>query len=236
MDIFEMHVLFRTLGQQQGLQQVRGILSETIDEYLNEAIVQNVRVAVLGNAQPAKDVRTPQYTKISPLNQFFTLYKTEESALSDIADEGSVKKIELSETPLCITNFALKYNDNSVFDTRLIEGERLHSTLKDYLNRASHDYPIVSLYDGDDSKSFRLSFFTGGKNNTIGSLITSYIKMPAKVFFDEDNYDTENTDSSVSCDLPEHLHYQIVETAVALWFQSLGLTSERQNQTNNNNK
>ena len=58
--------------------------------------------------------------------------------------------------------------------------------------------------------------------------------MPAVVHLDEEAWETGNTDTSVSCDLPEHLHRQIVETAVALWFQTLGLTSELQERDNNN--
>lgn len=228
MDIYEMHVLFRTLGQQQGLELIRGILPESIDTFINDSIVQNVRVAVLGNVQPAKDVRTPQYTKISHISQISTLYCTEESSISAI-EEGSEVQLVLTETPLCITNFVLKYKDNKKVDCRLIESERLYQTLNDYLNRASRDYPIISLVNGNSDKSFEINLFTGDNNKDVEELITSYIKMPKKVYFDE-----ENNNNSISCDLPEHLHYQIVETAVELWFQSLGLTSERQTQQNNN--
>ena len=58
--------------------------------------------------------------------------------------------------------------------------------------------------------------------------------MPGTVYFDEENYGTPE-DTSKNCDLPEHLHHQIVETAVGLWFQSLDLTSEQPSQRNNNN-
>ena len=231
-----MHVLFRTLGQQQGLEQIRGILSESIDAFLNEAIIQTARVAVLGNVQPTKDVLTPQYTKISSLNQVSTLFRTEEKNVS-IASEGDSVTIMLAQIPLCITNFVVKYNiDNNgyeKFDLRLIESERLHQTLNDYLNRASRDYPIISLINGTNSKQFDMNLFTGGNNNHVASIIVSYIKLPSKVYFDEVNYGTES-DTSVHCDMPQHLHNQIVETAVQIWFQSLGLTSERETKQNNN--
>lgn len=231
MDIYGMHVLFRTLGQQQGLEQIRGILPESIDSFLNDAIIQNARVAVLGNVQPAKDVRTPQYTKISPINQFSTLYRIEESSIN-VNKEGSEISMKLKETPLCITNFVLKYKDNKKFDCRVIESERLYQTLNDYLNRASRDYPIVSLVNGNSDTEFIINLFTGDNNEDVQDIITSYIKLPAKVYFDEVNYGTQD-DASVSCDMPEHLHHQIVETAVQIWFQSLGLTSERHAQQNN---
>lgn len=236
-----MHVLFRTLGQQQGLQQVRGILAESIDEFLNEAIIQNVRVALLGNTQPNKDVRTPQYTKISAINSYHTLFVTErlEKNLShEDTNVGTLTDIVLQHTPVCVTNFAIKYKDAEGLvadkDCRLIESERLNSTLNDYLNRASHDYPIVSLINGVNDTEFGIALFTGDSQKDVQDIIVTYVKMPAKVYLDEDNYGTSD-DESISCDLPEHLHHQIVETAVGLWFQSLGLSSEQPSRKNNNN-
>lgn len=227
-----MHVLFRTLGQQQGLEQIRGILSESIDAFLNEAIIQTARVAVLGNVQPTKDVLTPQYTKISSLNQVSTLFRTEERNVS-VTSEGDNVTIMLTQIPLCITDFVVKYDNNEKFNLRLIESERLHQTLTDYLNRASRDYPIISLVNGINSKQFDMNLFTGDNNGHVESIIVSYIKLPSKVYFDEVNYGTES-DTSISCDMPQHLHNQIVETAVQIWFQSLGLTSERETKQNNN--
>ena len=42
MDILAMHEMFRVLGQQMGLERVRGILEESIDVYLNAAIKETV--------------------------------------------------------------------------------------------------------------------------------------------------------------------------------------------------
>lgn len=227
-----MHVLFRTLGQQQGLEQIRGILPESIDAFINESIIQTLRVAVLGNAQPSKDVVTPQYTKISPINQFHALYCVEEQNV-DLLNEGDEVSIETNNVPFLITNFVLKYSNNKEFDCRVIERERLHQTLNDYLNRASREYPIVSLLRGVSDNEFDMNLFTGDNNKDAQSIITTYIKMPKKVYLDEEHYSGSN-DSSIHCNLPEHLHTQIVETAVQIWFQSLGLTSERQSSQNNN--
>ena len=241
MDIYAMHVLFRTLGQQQGLQQIRGILSESIDEFINEAIVQNARTAILGNARPLQDVRTPQYTKVSSFNAYHTLFDTysfNKEIPATETNEGIEVECTLPETPICITNFVLKYKgDGSKIvkkDCRVIESERLYQTLDDYLNRASYDYPIVSLNRGIDDKRFVISLFTGDSQLDVDGIDISYVKMPAVVHLDEEAWEAGNKDTSRSCDLPEHLHRQIVETAVALWFQTLGLTSEQQERDNNN--
>lgn len=241
-----MHVLFRTLGQQQGLQLVRGILPESIDEFINEAIVQTARISLMGSAQGSKDIVTPQYTKISPFNAFHTLFCTEKSDIN-VTDEGAEIEVSLENVPMCVTNFVIEYKDKKRFDCRVIESERLYQTLNDYLNRASRDYPIVSLVNGKSDKEFTLSLFTGDCQKDVSKLIATYIRMPASVKFDEAYYDyidehdeseegynpPENT--SVNCDLPEHLHSSIIELAVEIWFKTLGLTS-KQPQENSNNK
>ena len=240
MDIYAMHVLFRTLGQQQGLQQMRGILAESIDAFLNEAIIQNVRVALLNNSQPSKDSRTPQYTKISPISAYHTLFVTKKITKNLNHEETNVGKeidILLSESPLCITNFSISYDAGDKVinkDCRVIEPERLNQTLDDYLNRASHDYPIVSLVNANSDRQFNIILFTGDSKKDVKDVIINYVKMPDTVYLDEEDYGTPQ-DDSIDCNLPEHLHHQIVETAVGLWFKSLGLTSEQPSQRNNNN-
>lgn len=245
MDIYEMHVLFRTLGQQQGLQLVRGILAESIDEFLKEAIVQTVRLAILGNARGSADIKTPQYTKISPINAFHTLFCTEVKDI-EVTEEGSIVQTKLSNVPLCITNFAIGYKDKKRYDCRLIESERIYQTLNDYLNRASHDYPIVSLVNGNSDKEFEIALYTGDSHDKVEQLITTYIRMPASVKFDEAYYDYIDShdpsepgynppeNHSINCDLPEHLHRSIVELAVEIWFQTRGLSSKQPQDTNNN--
>lgn len=237
-----MHVLFRTLGQQQGLQLVRGILPESIDEFINEAIVQTARISLMGNAQGSKDIVTPQYTKISPFNAFHTLFCTEKSNMN-VTDEGAEIEVSLENVPICVTNFVIEYKDKKRFDCRVIESERLYQTLNDYLNRASRDYPIVSLVNGKSDKEFTLSLFTGDSQKDVAGIITTYVRMPASVKFDEEYYDfIDNGEEgvipenhSVNCDLPEHLHRSIIELAVEIWLQTLGLTS-KQPQDNKNNK
>lgn len=236
MDIHQMHVLFRTLGQQQGLQLIRGILAESIDSFLNEAIIKLVKNILLNNTQPEKDVRTPQYTKVSSFNQLTTLFRTDSIDIQCSEDEGTIN-VSLDKEPLAITNIAVKYNDKvSAFDCRIIESERLHQTLLDYLNKASYEYPIISLTNSSkEPYEIEMYLSTGDNNKKVNKLLVSYIKFPAIVYYDEDNYGKEG-DSSVPCDLPEHLHNQVVELAVRIWFESLGLTSERKSNENNNNK
>lgn len=228
-----MHVLFRTLGQQQGLQLVRGILPESIDNFINEAAIKLILNILANNTQPNKDTRTFQYTKIGALNSLATLFRTEQVEQNLTNDSDCTIPVSLKNTPVVITNFALNYRDSNTVDCRIIESERLYQTLKDYLNKASYEYPIISLINGNTDKELQLYLSTGGHNKSIGNIIISYIKYPNKVKFDEEHYGDPESDTSVPCDLPEHLHTQVVELAVRIWFESLGLTSERNSNENN---
>lgn len=77
MNIQEMHTSFRVVGQQAGQQLIRGVLPETIDFYINNAIVEIVRVNLLTGVRTAfQDSVNTQATTISPINIFRGLYRT----------------------------------------------------------------------------------------------------------------------------------------------------------------
>jgi hypothetical protein len=52
MNIGEMHVTFRELAQQMGMQTVRAILMEDIDICLNAAIIEKARNVIVENVGP----------------------------------------------------------------------------------------------------------------------------------------------------------------------------------------
>jgi len=225
-----MHVLFRTLGQQMGFQQIRGILPESIDTYLNLAIPKTAEAFIKSNVLSiTPDVRTPQYSKISPINSIHTLYKTENISVSGLSDSNNNLSVVLQNAPMIYTNFEVKYNeDENYYDARFIEPERVSMTNKDYLNRASQEYPIITLFSGNTQNNITIALFTGGVNNKVSELRVQYIKMPATVVWNA------NVNSRVDCDLPEHLHKDVVELAVQLWMQTLSLTSQQARNENNN--
>ena len=49
MDIVAMHKLFRLLGQQMGMERIRGILPESIDGYLQDAIQEQATAIIREN-------------------------------------------------------------------------------------------------------------------------------------------------------------------------------------------
>lgn len=77
MNIQEMHSAFRTIGQQMGLQLVRGILPESIDVYLNNVIQEKVQQELLLNVRTAiQDTVDTQSSTMGGINILRSLYKS----------------------------------------------------------------------------------------------------------------------------------------------------------------
>lgn len=92
-----MHSGFRTLGQQMGMQLVRGILPESIDIYLNDVIVEKTQNELLRGVNTAlQDNVNLQTSSMNPTNLFRTLYRNArfEVGNADGEDVASTKLIK----------------------------------------------------------------------------------------------------------------------------------------------
>lgn len=77
MNIQQMHESFRVIGQQMGMQLVRGILPESIDVYLNNVIVEKTQIDLLNNVKTVlQDNVNMQGSTMSPINLFRSLYRS----------------------------------------------------------------------------------------------------------------------------------------------------------------
>lgn len=229
MTIEEMHIIFRELGQQMGMQTTRAILSEDIDICLNTAIINKIREVIATHIGRVNyiDKIARQGEGISPVNALRTLYTFDKMEASSLTGSGTevdpyVCTITNDEV-LLYTGFQISYNNNTLYDCRIIEAEKLGQTLRDFCNRAAKDAPIVVVYG--DENSINCNFYTG-RNNSIKPILVkySYIKNPAKVHYDEDVIENR-----VNCDLPAYLHSEIVMDAVKLYLASIGAIANDKN-------
>ena len=78
MNIADMHIMFRQLAQQMGMQNVRAILPEQIDLLLNTAIVDVVNEIIKRNIASTNDRVITDNSKIGQINALSTLYKNAE--------------------------------------------------------------------------------------------------------------------------------------------------------------
>lgn len=75
MNIADMHIMFRQLAQQMGMQNVRAILPEQIDLLLNTAIIDVVNEIINRNIAGTNDRVITDNSKIGQINALSTLYK-----------------------------------------------------------------------------------------------------------------------------------------------------------------
>ena len=78
MNIADMHIMFRQLAQQMGMQNVRAILPEQIDLLLNTAIIDVVNEIIKRNIASTNDRIITDNSKIGQINALSTLYKNAE--------------------------------------------------------------------------------------------------------------------------------------------------------------
>lgn len=217
MTIREMHELFRLLGQQMGMERIRVILPTSIDGFLNDAILEITNNIIQSNVQVKSSERyIISDNFISPVNGISTLY----SEL--LINSGITKTNDITNVTFNISDclyfyaFSVKYNEDIKFrNCRIIEADKLERSCDDYLNRPTARYPIIHIVS-----------FTGnvcniqlhcGKGN-VNSVKVKYIRKPTVVAFSESG-------NGVSCDLPIHLHKDVVELAVSKFFNSVGSTN-----------
>lgn len=240
MDIQEMHSTFRVLGQQMGMQLTRGILSESIDVYLNDAILEKTRNELGIGIQTATKLNSDTLVStMTPTNTFRTLFKSDRFSIEDTPDTTSklhaynatngynviniptlntnivIGNNENKINPMMILGFSVEYDDKSLgsaIDCRLIGSDVLEMTLRDYCNTASKQDPIACLVNE------KVDIYTNTSNCKVKFLNIKYIKTPNVV----------NLETNISCDLPDYLHYEIVEIAVRKFFASVGSNYKQQ--------
>ena len=174
MNIQEMHNAFRTIGQQMGMQLIRGILPESIDVFINNVIIEKTQTELLAGVRTVlQDTVSTQGSTMSPINTFRNLYRTsryeieplnDEKGLVDYYNEANgyhiiniptvnasdiiLDNTEFFINPMMYLGFSVEYADTlrgNAIACRLIGADVLETTLRDYCNGASKDSPIAVL-------------------------------------------------------------------------------------------
>lgn len=231
MTIREMHVRFRTIGQAKGLQLVRAVLPESIDEYLNAAIIEKCRSVLIQNTSTTfPDKITNRDNPTSPYNALRTLFKTKILTVLNHPFSKNFSAVDTTDksSVLAYISVSTRYdktitNGNIVtieegdhYPCRIIEPDKISYILNDYCSKPSKEYPCCTI---ESSTTNGVEFKIYTNDNEQPKVVVSYIATPAKV-----NY-SANTD----CDLPDYLHSEIVEMAVNKYFTSVGSTSKQVN-------
>lgn len=255
MNIQEMHNTFRTLGQQMGMQLIRGILPESIDVYLNDAIIEKTQQELLSSVDIAiKSSVDTQASTMSAINTFKTLFKSVRYKIDTnkidyynkdngfyiiniptVNSDITVDEHEYRINPMMFLGFSIEYSNTlrgSSVDCRIVGSDVIETTLRDYCNSASKEAPIVvlnsipNIENGNESQ--------GVDSNQQLEIYTDTKDCEVKFlnikYIKVPNvvkYD-KDINKCVNCDLPIHTHFEIVERAVAKFYASIGVSTPNQ--------
>ena len=257
MNIEKMHEVFRTLGQQKGMQLVRAILPEEIDVWINDAITEKTRAEILKSINySVQFAGNANVSKMTNINLFKSLYRNARFKLSEESNDGlvtyynsdngyyeitvptigaadvvksSLQSEEYCINPMLYLSFALEYDDKSrgsSTNCRIIPEDEVENTMNDYCNRASKDYPIITLLGTPNVENLlekdanvyneQLRIYTNKPNCDVKYLNIKYIKKPNIV----------NYNKKIDCDLSDYIHNEIVEIAVQKFLRSVGVNQD----------
>ena len=231
MTISEMHHLFRVIGQAKGLQLVRAVLPESIDDYLNAAIMEKCRSVLIQNTSTAfPDKTTNRDNPTSPYNALRTLFKTK---ILNVVKQGFSKNFSATDATnkssvLAYLSVSTRYDktitnsdtiiteEGNSYPCRIIEPDKISYILNDFCSKPSKEYPCCTI-ESSTTDSVEFKIYTN--DNETPKVVISYIATPNKV----------NHSAAIDCDLPDYLHSEIVEIAVNKYFQSVGSTTKQVN-------
>lgn len=222
MTIGEMHVMFRQLAQQMGMQTIRAILPSEIDACINIAINDVIKKLIAENLGSAGNEQVTIYNaRVGQINGLSTLSKR-------LSLTAPIKSNQLNcyttyvplDTVMYITAVEIGYNEtNNFYDARVTQAELLGRTLEDYCNAPTYKSPVVVFLGQVGRVDIEVyTYFTGdGLIPTKANAIV--ISKPAVVMYSDVEGD------GVDCDMPDYMHIDIVKAAAEIYLRSVGITS-----------
>lgn len=238
MTISEMHVWFRQYAQQMGMQNVRAILPEQIDNLINTSIKDTIDEVINKNVGTTNDRVITDNAKLANINALRTLYRVK---IYDTKDTNTINNysnnpytvssntIFSTEKVLYYVDFSIKYDlgnsrESRLFPIRIIDDSYLADVLNDWVLAPRMRTPIMVIYNDDSSNAkdtdSKFEIYIGDNNNIpsivsiakIKNIRCSYIRAPKQVVYLSDVGGT-NVDS----DLPEQLQIPMLKHAVDLY-------------------
>lgn len=260
MTIAEMHVWFRQYAQQMGMQNVRAILPEQIDNLINTATLDTVDEVINKNVGTTNDRIITDNAKIANVNALRTLYKVKTITIQNGENLTIYKNTpytfnstKLDETPLYFVDFAIRYGDRAFtgeneldieytrwFPIRIVDDSYLADILNDWVLAPRLRTPAMVIYADDNIGDSKFELYVGENEETsiktiaaskfLGQIRCSYIKKPCQVAYLSDVGGT-NVDS----DLPVQLQIPMLKHAVDLYRVSINgsLYANQQNAQQN---
>lgn len=222
MTIGEMHVMFRQLAQQMGMQTIRAILPSEIDACINIAINDVIKKLIAENLGSAGNEQVTIYNaRVGQINGLSTLSKRLSLTAPIKSNQRNCYTTYVPlDTVMYITAVEIGYEEtNSFYDARVTQAELLGRTLEDYCNAPTYKSPVVVFLGqvGRLDIEVYTSFTGDGLIPTKANAVI--ISKPAVVMYSDVEED------GVDCDMPDYMHIDIVKAAAEIYLRSVGITS-----------
>lgn len=222
MTIGEMHVMFRQLAQQMGMQTIRAILPSEIDACINIAINDVIKKLIAENLGSAGNEQVTIYNaRVGQINGLSTLSKRLSLTAPIKSNQRNCYTTYVPlDTVMYITAVEIGYEEtNSFYDARVTQAELLGRTLEDYCNAPTYKSPVVVFLGQVDRVDVEVYSSSTGNGLIPTKANAVVISKPAVVIYSDVEGD------GVDCDMPDYMHIDIVKAAAEIYLRSVGITS-----------
>lgn len=258
----EMHVWFRQYAQQMGMQNVRAILPEQIDNLINTSTRDIIDEVIKLNVGTTNDRVITDNAKLANINALRTLYKVKTLTLKNT---GTVKAYSgnaytfksniLEEVPLYFVDFSIRYSNGVPtdkisetlkytrwFPIRIVDDSYLADILNDWVLAPRMRTPVMVIYsNNDDNKHSTFELYIGeNEESEIKSIADkTYLGQIRCSYIKTPNKVTYLSDiggTNVDSDLPEQLQIPMLKHAVDLYRVSINGSLYANQQNNQQNQ
>lgn len=222
MTIGEMHVMFRQLAQQMGMQTIRAILPSEIDACINIAINDVIKKLIAENLGSAGNEQVTIYNaRVGQINGLSTLSKRLNLTAPIKSNQRNCYTTYVPlDTVMYITAVEIGYEEtNSFYDARVTQAELLGRTLEDYCNAPTYKSPVVVFLGQVDRVDVEVYSSSTGNGLIPTKANAVIISKPAVVMYSDVEED------GVDCDMSDYMHIDIVKAAAEIYLRSVGITS-----------
>ena len=250
MTISEMHVWFRQYAQQMGMQNVRAILPEQIDNLINTAIKDTIDEVINKSVGTTNDRVITDNAKLANINALRTLYrvKTYQPRIPEqVGNEAlhfvnsfnnsclSIKSSDIVTDALYYVDFSIKYQKpvtpgistnttyTRLFPIRIIDDSYLADVLNDWVLAPRLRTPVMVIYKKEEESIDDTIFdiYLGENGNIAQNLAIDSIRCSYIKTPKQVAYLSDVGGTNVDCDLPEQLQIPMLKHAVDLYRVSI---------------
>ena len=247
MDISEMHQMFRQYTQQMGMQNVRAILPEQIDLFINNSISDIINQVITQNIGITNDRVISDASKLNQVNALKSLYKVWKGSIADVTIKGKEKTSYIISFQLPLNNFKTTgtYTDDgnsstaisflymvdlsinykksdfvtNVFPVRIVDDQFVADVINDFVLAPTMKSPVASIHDNlVDLYIDKADTKPEDRQPfTFKGVSINELRLSYIAKPAVVRFAEDVDGTNVDCDLPEYMHVDIVKHAVELY-------------------